>query len=306
MYKLPIKIKLSPIPLLVIFSIFIFSVFIFLITFTKNQNNSNKITITTSFYPLWEFTNNISGTNINVINITPPGIEPHDSEPTTKDIEDIFNSKIFIYNGAGIDKWTDKILDKLNNRGIVVINMTENLGIGQNSDPHFWLNPLLASNAVDIIQNEIIKIDSKSSNIYTENSNKYKSQLTKLLSDFDKNLASCNKKMIITAHDAFEYLAKRYNLKVVSISGIEPNIDPSTKQIANIITTAKNNKIKYVFFESLLSPKISQSIANEVGGETLMFDPIEGISQNDIQNGSNYISIQYNNLDSLKKALECN
>src|SRR5690606_12911653 len=119
-------------------------------------------------------------------------------------------------------------------------------------------------------------------------------------------LKSCKLDTVISSHEAFSYLAARYNFEVVSIAGIEPGIEPSVAKMANLTELVKQKNIKYIFFESLVSPRLAETIANETGASTLIFDPLEGLSQADQDKGRDYISVQRDNLKNLRTALECN
>jgi zinc transport system substrate-binding protein len=115
----------------------------------------------------------------------------------------------------------------------------------------------------------------------------------------------CSKSDFITSHAAFGYLASTYKLRQIAIAGLSPDAEPSAQQMADIAKFAKNNGVKIIFFESLVSPELSQTLAREVGAQTLVLDPIEGLTDNDIQNGKDYFTQTESNLSNLKIALEC-
>ena len=122
---------------------------------------------------------------------------------------------------------------------------------------------------------------------------------------YRQGLSNCAEKNIITSHAAFGYLATTYGLNQVSISGLSPDAEPSPQQLADIVKFAKDSHVKYIFFESLVSPKLSQAIANEVGAQTLVLNPIEGLSDEELAQGKDYFSIMRNNLKNLQTALQC-
>lgn len=272
----------------------------------------NKISVTTSFYPLYFFTSEIGGKYADVKNITPASAEPHDYEPTAQDIARIEKSSLLVLNGGKLEAWGNKIKDDLKGTNVIVVTTGDALANqtvveeGQSiQDPHIWLSPPLAKKEVKTILDAFIKIDSKDKDYFTVNANKLMGKIDNLDKEYKTGLASCKQKDIITSHAAFGYLAKHLGLTQVPISGLSPDSEPSPKQLANIADFARKNKVKYIFFESLVSPKLSETIASEVGAKTLVLDPIEGISDDNIKAGIDYSTIMQSNLKNLRLALEC-
>ena len=279
---------------------------------TSNLSANNKLQVTASFYPLYFFASQIGGDKVEVKNITPSGAEPHDYEPTAQDMARIEKSNLLILNGGKLEAWGNKIKDDLKGTNISVVTTGDRLANqtvvekGQSiQDPHIWLSPPLAKKEVQIILNALINIDSKNKNYFTANANKLTGEIDNLDKEYKAGLANCKQKDIITSHAAFGYLAEHLGLTQVPISGLSPDSEPSPKQLADIADFAKKNNVKYIFFESLVSPKLSETIASEVGAKTLVLDPIEGISDDDIKSGINYLTIMQSNLKNLRLALEC-
>lgn len=289
----------------------------------KDKISNDKPTIVTSFYPLYYFTNEIAGNKFNIVNITPSDTEPHEYEPTPKDITTIENSRLLILNGAELEPWGENVLKNINikSKSIVVSENLANIeGEGHHHedhdeaegheeehvlDPHIWLSPVLAQKIVDKIAESIINADPANSSYYKMNSETLKSKLSELDKQYKKGLAQCQSRNIITSHSAFGYMALAYDLKQVSIAGLSTEEEPSSKELAEVAEFAKKNNVKYIFFESLVSPKLSNTIANEVGAKTLVLNPIEGLTSDQIAQGKDYISEMYSNLANLKTALSC-
>jgi zinc transport system substrate-binding protein len=273
---------------------------------------NNKIKIVTSFYPLYFFTSEIAGNKAIVSNITPAGAEPHEYEPTARDIANIENSNILILNGGGLETWSKNIITNLKQDKTTSITTGEGLTTKQFmekgktiTDPHIWLSPVLAKQMIDKIENGLSKVDPNNSSYYQSNTQNLKAKLDILDGEFKQGLTTCKSKDIITSHSAFAYLAQEYNLKQVSIAGLSPEEEPSSKQMAEISKFAKDNNVKYIFFESLISPKLSETIAKEIGAQTLVLNPIEGLTEDEINNGKDYFSEMRSNLVNLKIALQC-
>ncbi len=278
---------------------------------TTLSQTTGKIHVAASFYPLYFFASQIGGDKADVVNITPAGAEPHDFDPSAQDVARIESGNMLVLNG-GVEAWGNKIQNNLKGTNVKVIVAGEQLLTKQLTengetmkDPHVWLNPALAKIEVANITNGFVLIDPKNTAYYKNNEQQLDQKLDQLDEQYKQGLQSCQGKDIITSHAAFAYMAERYGLHQVAIAGLSPDAEPSAKQLADVVSFAKQNHIKYIFFESLVSPKLSQTIANEIGAKTLVLDPIEGISDNDIKQGKNYFTVMKSNLQSLQEALQC-
>ena len=292
-------------------------IIVFIVFFAMNNNNvsptnTSKIHVTTSFYPLYFFANEIAGGLATVTNITPAGIEPHEYEPTAKDMISIENSDLLILNGGNLETWGTRILKNINTEKTDVIiaeehidNLHKTEGKENIIDPHFWLSPPLAKQIAKAIADGLIKTDPENAPLYQKNSEALQTKLAILDTEYTRGLRICNSRNIVTSHSAFGYLAKAYNLLEIPISGLSPDAEPSTRQLVNISKFAKDSHTKYIFFESLVSPELSETIATEIGAQTLVLNPIEGLTNDEIRDGKNYITEMKNNLTNLKIALQC-
>lgn len=300
------------------FTLLAIGLFVYILT-TNIKSQSSRITtpstrlqIVTSFYPLYFFTTQIVQDKADVHNITPAGAEPHDYEPTTKDMVKIENSRLLIINGARLEGWAENIKNILSGQNTTILSVGEKIanlnmveGSTQISDPHIWLNPTLAKKEVEIITGNLIIIDPTNSQFYVDNSKILIDKLEILNNHFKTELSNCRKNNIITSHAAFEYLAKEYHLKQTAISGLSPDEEPSPKKLAEVAKFARQNQVDYIFFESLVSPKLASTIAQEIGAKTLVLNPIEGLTDEEIKNGKTYFTEMQNNLINLKIALQC-
>jgi zinc transport system substrate-binding protein len=274
-------------------------------------DRNKKLQVTASFYPLYFFSSQIGGDEAEVKNITPSGAEPHDYDPSTRDIARIENSDMLVLNG-GLESWGDKIRDNLKDKNIAIVTAGEGLLTQQlaeegrtTQDPHVWLDPQLAKKEVNKITRGFIKVDPANGLYYQANEKTLDDELDRLDAKFKRGLSNCRQKDIITSHAAFSYLASRYGFNQVSIAGLSPDEEPSIQQLTKVAKFAKEHNVKYIFFESLVSPKLSDTIASEVGAEVLVLDPLEGLSNDDIKQGRNYFTVMANNLKNLRTALEC-
>jgi zinc transport system substrate-binding protein len=245
----------------------------------------------------------IGGEYVDVVTVTPAGEEPHDYEPTARQIATIQESDILILNGGGFEAWGERIQTSLKSSPVRIVITGQNL-ISQN-DPHVFLDPKKAKEQATIIFQTIVNTDPAHRQYYTNRANALFKKFDELDTQYRTGLARCETKEFITTHAAFSYLAKEYELTQIAISGLSPEAEPSIHKITEITAYAKDHHIDTIFFERLASPKIAQAIAQEVGAKTQVLDPLEGLTETEIKSGINYFIIMQNNLTNLRLALKC-
>lgn len=276
--------------------------------------DSSKPSIVASFYPVYEFTKQVVGDKAKVALLVPAGAEPHDWEPGPADIIKIKKAPLLICNGAGMEHWLDKMQSSFAGKKIVKASDYVTLLPAQYNeegeaapagsvDPHLWIDPVNAQAVVAGIAAEVAKIDPENAGFYQENARNYIAQLQSLHEEYVQSLSGFNKTQIVTSHAAFGYLAKRYGLQQVAIMGLTPDAEPTPERMVKVVKFVRANGIKYIFFETLVSPKLSEVIASETGAQTLVLNPIEGLSDEEIAQGANYITVMKMNLVNLKRAL---
>lgn len=273
----------------------------------QNQKvvEANKMRVAATFYPLYEMAKQIGGDKVSITNVTPTGVEPHDYEPPANTLADLQNAKVFIYNGAAFEPWVDKFLPDFKNKAVKASDGVDIIKGKEGADPHYWLDPKSAQRSVQTIRDALIAASPSDKDYFTQNATKYSLELSKLDDDIKSGLQTCNSRTIVASHNAFSYFAKRYNLTVESIAGLNPEAEPSAAKLAEITKLVRQKSITYIFYERLVSSKITDTIATETGAKTAVFDPIEGLTNEDQQQGKTYVSIQRENLTALRTALGC-
>ena len=272
-----------------------------------------KLQVVASYYPLYDFARQVGGNLVNVTNVTPAGAEPHDYEPSPRTLATAQAAPVFIYNGASqMEPWAQGFLAGYRHTtikassGIALQQMaSEDDASNQAQDPHFWLDPVLAQQIVANIRDGLSRADPTHAAHYAANATAYLAQLRRLDHDFAAGLQQCQTRTFITSHAAFGYLAQRYHLDVRSIAGLTPDEEPSASKLAELTNLMRTQNLHYIFFESLVSPRLAATIATETGAKTLVFDPIEGVSERAQAQGQNYLSIQRQNLANLRIAGTC-
>lgn len=300
-----------------IFPILIFAVLAFILIMMNGMvgqdksMKSQKLQVVTSVYPLYYFATQIGGDKVDVTNIIPAGAEPHEYEPTARDIASIEKSDLLILNGAKLEPWADRVKKDLQGTPVLIITAGEgltDLALKENNtqitDPHIWLSPPLAKKEIEHITQGLIHADIQNTEYYQNNADSLIQKMDALHNEFVSGLAQCNQKNIVTSHAAFGYLARTYGLRQTPIATISTQ-EPSIKQLAEIVDFMKQNNINYIFVERLVSPKLAETLSTEVGAQTLILDPIEGLSNQDMKAGKNYFTMMQDNLTNLRTALEC-
>ena len=276
--------------------IILFSIITITCNNNDNKNISDKLQIYTSVYPIYDFTKKIGGEKIAVYNMTKAGAEPHDFEITSKDMANLSKADLFIYNGGGMEHWVDSVKEALN---IKYVDSSSNINNENNLDPHFWLSPKNAKIQMENIKNGLIEIDSDNKNYYESNYNLYANRLDELDNKIKISLSNIKNRNLVLTHPAFGHFCKEYSLNQIAIARDEA--DP--KAMAEIITFIKNNDIKAIFYEEFSSSKLVDSIAKETQIKILTLNPIESLSEENIEAGEDYFSIMEKNLISLLDGL---
>ena len=259
--------------------------------------NESKVVAIVSFFPLYEFTKEIGREKVDVTLLVPSGVEPHDWEPTIKDLQLMQQADVIIINGIGFENWIDNI-DSINS-DVKVVDTSVGISILE-SDPHIWLNPVMAQKQVENIVDSLSKVDPLNEKYYKQNGISYIKKLEELDNKISYELSSC-KKDFIAFHNAFSYFANQYDLNQHTVlKSNEPHEEPTAKSLENIINLARDLDSNVIFTEEAVDKRTSQIIANEIGGKVLTLSPLEiGDSQTD------YIKKMEENLLHLKEAL-CN
>lgn len=295
-------------------------------------SGESSLEVRASFNTLAHFAGLVAGERAMVFSVAPPGADPHDFEPSARALKDIYDSGVFIYQGAGLDPWAARISSDLRANGVIVLEMAaamqaeldsprpvrhaldfdldnafDNASDNKNKqrgvrthDPHFWLDPVLAASMALHISDALSLADPEGSEIYEDNAFSFIRQIRALDQEFRKGLMPCQLKDIVVSHDAYSYLGRRYGFTVHPISGVSPQDEPSTKRLAGLSELMRTKGIGYVFGEPRSGPRLTRTLAAETGAEVLLLDPLGVLAGDDT-----YLSIMRNNLDLLRKAMRC-
>lgn len=310
----------------------------------QNSDNAakiveGKVNVVTTFYPVYAFTAAIGGEDANVINLLPTGVEPHDWTPKSQDIVNTSKAQLFLYNGAGLEGWVPNFLKSLNSdskvksvavsEGVKLLTAEGDDGHGHGEehadehaddhadesgsdaqaadhhiDPHTWVSPKSAMIMAENIKKSLVEVDPAHKAGYEQRYEELRTKLEALDQRFTSELASVPNKEIVVSHQAFGYLARDYGLKQHAIMGLSPDAEPTGQDIVKLSKLVKDEGIKYIFFEELVSDKLAKTLASEAGVETMVLNPVEGLTQEQVKNKDDYFTLMQKNLQNLLIALK--
>lgn len=278
---------------------------------------SHKIRVVTTLFPLYDFAKNIGKEKLDVSLLLPPGVEAHSFEPKPSDLVKVNEADVFVYTGKFMEPWAEDIVKSVTNKNLIIVNASQGVQMipgvfhGANEpsgtlDPHIWLD---LDNAKIMVGNILHALETKdSTNIvsYKQNADAYSKKLTDLDSSFRTSLALCRgKEIVYGGHYAFGYLAHRYALKYMAAQGFSPDAEPTAKDLSMLVEQIRKDKIRYVFYEELTSPKIAETIASETSTKLLLLNAAHNVTKDQFVQGAAFLDIMKSNLNNLKVGLGC-
>ena len=288
------------------------------------DKGADKLAVVASFYPLQFATQQIGGDHVAVTSLTRPGAEPHDIELTPKDVATVSKAKLVVYE-SGLQGAVDKAVESQGGDRGLDVAPAANLDLlfqpavgadpvvtsaeksGKNApgttDPHFWLDPQRYSDVAKVISERLSKIDPANRADYELNAKAFEDKLATLAGEFTTGLANCQRRDIVTSHSAFGYLAERFGMLQIAINGLSPDQEPRPAELAAVATYAKAHGVTTIYAETLVSPAIAQTVAQESGARMATLDPIEGLT--DTSSGKDYFEVMRANLKALQAGQGC-
>jgi zinc transport system substrate-binding protein len=245
--------------------------------------------VVAGFYPLAWAAQQVGGPGLRVENLTPAGAEPHDLEPSARDVQRIRDARVVLYV-RGFQPALERALEGRDGPSLDV------RGGSAGQDPHVWLDPVRFAAIARSIARELGR---------TQAAGAVDERLSVLDRAFRAGLASCRRHEIVTSHAAFGYLAARYGLRQVSLAGLSPEAEPTPQALKRLVDTVRATGATTVFTEPLVSPRLAETVARETGARTAILDPIEGLTTEQQRRGDDYLSIMRRNLSALRQALSC-
>jgi zinc transport system substrate-binding protein len=261
---------------------------------------SSDVAVVAAFYPLQFVAERVGGDRVAVTNLAKPGVEPHDLELQPKQLASLVDADLVVHL-AGFQPAVDEAIEAEAKKKALDVATVQPL---VDNDPHVWLDPTRLASIGDRVAERLGAVDKKNADAYRDRAANLRADLTALDAEFSDGLKTCARHDIVTSHAAFGYLAARYGLTQVPISGLSPDAEPTPQRVAEIAALARSRNVTTIFFETLVSPKIAETLATEVGARAEVLDPIEGLEPGAAP-GTDYLSVMRQNLAKLRAALGC-
>ena len=273
---------------------------------SRASADDGRIHVVATVYPLAEAAQRVGGDVVAVDSLAAPGVEPHDLELTPHQVEAIDEADLVLYVGGGFQPGVE---DALAEASGVMLDATSFVrrpaDEGALPDPHVWLDPTLFGRIVDEVSDALSDVDPAHAETFGGNAENHLRQLEALDADYRRGLADCDRRLIVSSHGAFGYLAARYGLMQVSISGSSPEAEPTPQRIDELRDVVEREGLTTIFTEELASPEAAETLAAETGATTAVLSPLESLTQEELSIGANYVSVMRENLGRLRDALGC-
>ncbi len=292
----------------------------------EKKPEAKRLVVVATLFPLYDFAKNVSGERAEVTLLLPPGAEPHGFEPKPADILRLNKADVFLYTSPDMEPWAANILKGLQNRNLEVVNASRGVITEEGrekedrpdkhkpghhdhsgaADPHIWLDFASAVKIVENIRDGLVKKDPAGKDVYEKNAASCIGQLKALDERFRKGLQACEKKVIVNAgHFAFDYMAKRYGFRYVSVYGVSPDAEPTAATLAKLTKLIRENRLDTLFHEELISPRVAETLARETGATLLKLHPAGNLAKEQFDRGETFITLMDRNLENLRTGLKC-
>jgi zinc transport system substrate-binding protein len=258
----------------------------------RGGGSDNRDTVAASFYPLAFAARETGPSGLRVTNLTPPGAEPHDLEISAADVRTLREARVVLVLGHGFQPQIERAAGS----GPRVIELLDTPGLHRlgHNDPHVWLDPVRFARVAERIATAV-----------GGDARPLVARLRALDRQFKGGLARCAQREIVTGHEAFAYLAQRYGLRQVAITGLSPEAEPTPGELRHAIDEVRRTGATTVFTETLASPRIAETVARETGARTAVLNPVEGLTGSEQRHGEDYFTLMRRNLAALRAGLGC-
>ena len=253
-----------------------------------------RVRVVAGFAPLAEVARRVGGDAVDVADLTPAGAEPHDLELDTDAVDAIEDADVVLYVGGGFQPAIEEIAERTDGEALDVL--PDDAG----DDPHVWLDPTKLVDIVEAVRDALADAAPDDAEAFAANAAEYVDELEALDAELERGLATCERRVIVTAHAAFGHLAERYDLEPRAIAGTSPEAEPDPATLARLADEVADEGVTTIFTETLVAPDVAETLAREAGVRTAVLDPLEGVP-----GGLTYGDVMERNLAALRTALGC-
>jgi zinc transport system substrate-binding protein len=261
--------------------------------------------VAAAFYPLQYVAEQVGGDAVSVTSLTKPGAEPHDLELAPQDVVALNDADLTVYL-SGFQPALDDAVAEGTEGEVLDVSSSADLTLTDDdgaTDPHFWLDPMRLADVADAVAAELADSAPEHADEFEQNAAALRDELVALDREFAAGLNTCDSRLLVTSHAAFGYLADAYDLDQVGLTGLTPEAEPAPSDLAEVTDIVRDNDVQTIFYETLVSPDVAETVASATGASTAVLDPIEGLT--DASAGADYLEVMQSNLTSLRDGLPC-
>jgi zinc transport system substrate-binding protein len=266
--------------------------------------DGERLDVVAGSYPLAFAAERVGGESVSVTNLTPAGAEPHDVELSARDVERVRSADVVLYVGSGFQPALEEAVEGARGKAVDVLQAVGGRraeerptnGEDTEADPHVWLDPVRYAEVVERIAAVLGRPRAAEA---------IERELRELNGEFRAGLADCARREVVVSHAAFGYLAARYGLEQIALTGLSPEAEPSARALERVIDEVRERRATTVFVETLVSPRLAETVAREAGAGTAVLNPLEGLTDEELERGDDYFSVMRANLAALRKGLAC-
>ena len=277
---------------------------------------TGDVRLVASFYPLQWTAERVAGDAVDVVSLTKPGAEPHDLELAPQDVAALADANLVVYLG-GFQPAVDDAVEQEGKDSAFDVTRAADLDLTYTpiedgdqksdeagaTDPHFWLDPLRLAAVADALAARLSRLRPQEAPQYEANAAALRTELEALDAEFEAGLKDCTNTNLVTSHNSFGYLARRYGLTQVGITGLTPEDEPAPQDLAEVTAFVEANRVATIYYETLVSPAVARTVAAETGARTAVLDPVEGLT--DESAGSDYLEVMRANLAGIRAGQPC-
>jgi zinc transport system substrate-binding protein len=267
----------------------------------SSSPDADGVRVVAAAYPFAEAARWVGGDRVVVEDLTPPGTEPHDLEVTSDQVDALLDADLAVVVGGAFQPALEEAAERRDGPTLVALDAP---GIG-GEDPHVWLDPVTMGAVVRATRDALLAVDGADESSIRAGARTALARLAALDTEYRAGLARCDRRVLVTAHDAFGRLGARYDLRVESIAGISPEEEPDPRRLARLARLVRDEGITTVFTEELVSPQVAEVLARDAGVRTDVLSPIESLTPEQRRAGEDYASLMRRNLERIRTASGC-
>jgi len=268
-----------------------------------------RLHVAASFFPLAAVARSVGGTDVRVDDLTPPGVDAHDVEPSTDQVDVLLDADLAIVLGGSFQPAIERVAARRDGPTLVWSDTLDGAAARRaERDAHVWLDPVRYGELAARVGKRLARLDPGRADGYRRRAAAFVATLDDLDAVYEATLASCERDLLVTNHESFGWLTARYGLREEGVTRGSPDSEPDPRRLAQLAERARREGVTTVFTEPLASDAVARTLAREAGGlRTVVLDPLEGLRgrRGAVGDGDDYVDVMRQNLERIARALDC-